>query len=368
MNVLLTGYFGHRNLGDDLLLVQALKHVPSHCQLYIYWPAGADAEALPFQRIRPFTLVHSWKEALRHRYRLFIYAGGGRFPSRTFGVPSLIHGLLQGLTARHKALNGVGIVPKQPRRWFDLFLRTFDYCSVRDEISRKFVSEIAPNTVNCGDLYWGAPIIDKALCSKNIGEGKKLVVCLANPFSETEKKDVRIQGRYELLVKQISTIIAETKALGYQIHYMPFFMGLDERFISDVQTCLGSHDKILLQGKDYELDTIDQLFASYDAGICMRFHSILLAVKNNVPCLAICYDHKSEQLLQEAGLSEYGIRYGIRTNEFFGEECDMDEARLRQVLERALGDPHPFQSKALPYAQRKHQAVIDNYQQLFRLL
>ena len=227
MNVLLTGYFGHRNLGDDLLLVQALKHVPSHCQLYIYWPAGADAEALPFQRIRPFTLVHSWKEALRHRYRLFIYAGGGRFPSRTFGVPSLIHGLLQGLTARHKALNGVGIVPKQPRRWFDLFLRTFDYCSVRDEISRKFVSEIAPNTVNCGDLYWGAPIIDKALCSKNIGEGKKLVVCLANPFSETEKKDVRIQGRYELLVKQMGTIIAETKALGYQIHYMPFFMGLD---------------------------------------------------------------------------------------------------------------------------------------------
>ena len=368
MNVLLTGFFGHRNLGDDLLLSQALQRVPKHYQLYIYWPAGGDAEALPFQRIRPFTMVHSWKEALRHRYRLFIYAGGGLFPSRTFGVRSLISGLLQGLTARHKALNGVGIVPKQPRRWFDLFLRTFDYCSVRDEISRKFVSEITPNVVNCGDLYWGAPLKDKALCLKNIGGGKKLVVCLANPFSATEKKDIRIQRRYELLVKQMTTIITETKSLGYLIHYMPFYMGSDEKFICDVQNFLGSHDKILRQGKDYELDTIDQLFASYDAGICMRFHSILLAVKNNVPCLAICYDHKSEQLLQEAGLSEYGIRYGIRTNEFFGEECDMDDTLLRQVLERALGDPHAFQSKALPFAQRKHQAVIDNYEQLFQLL
>lgn len=51
-------------------------------------------------------------------------------------------------------LNGVGIVPKPKRHFFDYFLRLLDYCSVRDDKSWQFVSGSAA-AINCGDLYLG---------------------------------------------------------------------------------------------------------------------------------------------------------------------------------------------------------------------
>ena len=155
-NLLLLGFFGHKNLGDDLLLLQALQKIPAEYALFIIWPRNATAEASKFLTIRHFTPVYDWKEALRTRYAALIYSGGGLFPSLSFGWRQLLRHVELSLTSKKRILNGVGIVPKTKRFWFDLFLRTFDYVSVRDELSQTFVSKIYPDVINCGDLYWGA--------------------------------------------------------------------------------------------------------------------------------------------------------------------------------------------------------------------
>lgn len=365
--ILINGFFGYSNLGDDLLLKQALEKSPMGYDLYVIWPKGKDDIANDFMKIRPFKLLHNWKKSLLHKFCLLIYAGGGLFPSRTFKFKDFAHHYLLGVTSKRIALNGIGIAPKPDRRYFDMFLKTIDYCSVRDDVSKDFVYKAFPHVVNCGDLYWGSSY--NPLIINNItGGGKKLLVCLANPFSDNERRDKRIQERHNLLVRQMAKLISYVKAKGYEVNHLPFFHGSDEKLIADVQELMQSNDKVLERGKDYNLDNIDELFHQYTISICMRFHSVLLSVKNSLPCVGICYDYKAEQLLKEAGLSEYGVRYGIRASSCFGEEKDMEYESLQAIVDRILKDHDNFLIKADSFAKKKHESVMKSYEAIFSML
>lgn len=364
--VLLIGFFGQSNLGDDLLLKQALEKTPAEYDLYVIWPEGKEKAAEEFLKIRAFKMFFNWKKALLTRFSMLIYAGGGLFPSRSFTFKDLIYRLSLGLTSKRIIMNGVGIAPKPERKYFDIFMKSVDYCSVRDDVSKDFVAKVFPQVVNCGDLYWGSSYKCMTTNKLNRGGCKRLLICLANPFSEKERDgNKRINERHCLLVRQMAKLITYVKGFGYEVNYLPFYHGSDEKLISDVQREMQSGDKVLLRGKDYTLDNIDELFQAYDFGICMRFHSILLSVKNGLPCVAICYDYKSEQLLKEAGLSEYGVKYGIRASSCFGEEKDMDYASLQCIADKIIHGHDGFKMKADIFAQKKYESVNKNYMKIF---
>ncbi len=153
--ILLRGFFGYNNLGDDLLFKQALEKYPKDMKLFVCWPKNAKDELQYFQKYRYFTPIFSTKEMIRHYYDAVIWSGGGLFPVRVFSWKELIHLLPYRLCSKKVILNGLGIVEKPNRKWFDCFLRMTDYCSVRDNKSLEFVSPVI-NATNCGDLYWGA--------------------------------------------------------------------------------------------------------------------------------------------------------------------------------------------------------------------
>ena len=157
-NILLKGFFGHNNLGDDLLLSEALKKYPKDVNLYIEWPRGAAEELKYYQTIRPFLPIYGRKDLIRYRYDAVVWSGGGLFPSRTFGFKQFVQMLPYRVLSKRMILNGVGVVPKPNRKYFDWFLRLIDYCSVRDDKSFEFVSKAIP-AMNCGDLYWGADVV-----------------------------------------------------------------------------------------------------------------------------------------------------------------------------------------------------------------
>ena len=191
---------------------------------------------------------------------------------------------------------------------------------------------------------------------------------MANPFSDTELQDQNVARRFDKLVKQCAELILRYRNEGYTIHYLPFYRGSDEKFIQRVQQVLGTDDKVLQFGKDFSLDTINELFQQYGFGLCMRFHSILLSVKNALPIVAIEYDFKSEMLLSEAGLSQFGTRYGIRKSEFFGELVDIPDDALLKIDAMVRTEKDVFVEKAKVFAMKCHNKVLNNYQQIFKLI
>lgn len=361
--ILLKGFFGYNNLGDDLLLKEALCKYPQDVRLFVAWPRNAIKELKYFQKYHPFTPIYGIKDLLRHFYDAVIWSGGGLFPSRVFSLKICVKMLPYRFLSRKIILNGLGIVEKPKRKWFDCFLRMVEYCSVRDDKSLAFVSPQI-KAINCGDLYWGANLLDS---SKN-KKSKRLLVCLANPFSDKELQCKSVSERFEKLILQCVEFIKKYKQLGYEVNYLPFYHGSDEKFICKVQDKLHSNDKVLQRDVDYNLDTIDELFSQYEVGLCMRFHSILLSIKNSLPVVAIEYDFKSEMLMKEAGLEKFGVRYGIRKSDFFGEEFDIDGDRLCRIADVLQKEKEVFKSKAKSFSKLKHQQVLDNYQNIFRLV
>lgn len=87
----------------------------------------------------------------------------------------------------------------------------------------------------------------------NIRTSKRLLVCLANPFSDKELENKHINLRFEKLIKQCVDCVKLFKEKGYEVNYLPFYQGSDEKFIKKVQDRLSSNDKILERGIDYKL-------------------------------------------------------------------------------------------------------------------
>lgn len=360
-NILLYGYFGHKNLGDDLLFCEALKKIPSKYEIYVDAVPEVASNLEEYRCIRDFHIINGRKETLSKRYEMLIYGGGGLFPYRKYSFKNLFYWFTVTATCKRKVFNGLGIVPKPQSPAFAILLKCLSWCSVRDNVSLEFCKKYRKQVVNCGDLYFGNEhhYIDHST------RNEKCIVSIAYPFYPHEIVVPSIKKRYDLLVENIAEAVATIKAKGYDITYLPFFSGRDEPMIADIQRKLSSYDKVLVRGTDYTLDKIDQLFGSFKLALSMRFHSILLAVKNAVPVIPISYDYKSEELLKEAGLAEYSTRYGIAKNHCFGIEKDLDMEALNRSIGRVISEKDEIMKKEIMFYQKKYEQVIDNYRNIF---
>lgn len=371
--ILITGYFGMDNLGDDLLFAEALCKLPSKYKIYVNTPPASvikgkkvipSANIEKFRYIRNFhVFTNRWK-IFAHSYAGLLYFGGGLFPSRSFSLRNLLSNMQLGLTCKKRIICGCGIVPKDESRYFQKFLQTVDYCSVRDEISRTYVENLGCRAVNCGDLYWGNN-------NEPLNVERKAgtcLICLANPYGENELNNKATRQRYNTFLSSLSKVISAIKSAGFVVEYMAFFHLSDEVLIEDLQQLMGTEDKVLRYGTDYTIESVNSLFARYEIGFCMRFHSILLSIKNCLPFISINYDYKSEMLLKEAGLEVYGVRYGIRKAQFFGEEIELDEQLLLSKFKTMLGDKSLIKRKFLVFREKKHRDIKENYNTIFKLL
>lgn len=360
-NILLCGFFGQNNLGDDLLLLEALSKIPKEFNIYIRISKKKNDILKEYVKYRDFKILNNYKDLYRRQYEYLIYAGGGQFPCIEYGFKDYLRFLLLRLRCKKIVVNGCGIVPKPNSIFFKMFIKQLYYCSVRDDISANFIRRIRKDVVNCGDLYWG----NEKHYTNEHNLNKKCVVCLANPFSEKEKLIPHFRERYNLFLKNICEVIYTIKNKGFIIEYLPFYEEYDNELISDIQNIINSNDKILQRNIDYNIKDIDKIISQYQLGFCMRFHSILLAVKNNLPVVAINYDYKSESLLHEAGLEKFGTRFGVRNNQFFGKEIDLDMKSLYNSLIYATTEVDEYRIKASKFYKIKHNDVLKNYSRIF---
>lgn len=359
--ILIYGYFGHKNLGDDLLFCEALKKIPSKYKIYVNAESKVASNLDEYRHIRDFYVINGRKKILSRFYDMLIYCGGGLFPYRNYTYKSLFYWLTETATCKKKIFNGLGIVPKPKSPAFAILLKCLSWCSVRDNVSLEFCKKYRSQVVNCGDLYFG----NENHYTSHPQNMKRCIVSVAYPFYSNEINLPKVQKRYRTLVENIAKAIAQIKENGYEIEYLPFFIGRDEPMIADIQKILKSNDKVLKRGYDYTLDKIDCLFGSYNLALSMRFHSILLAVKNAVPVISISYDHKSEDLLKEAGLIKYSTRYGIAKNRCFGIEQDLDMEQLRKSINDVILNQNTIMDKQIKFYKIKYEQVIANYKNIF---
>lgn len=361
---LLLGYFGHRNLGDDLLYEEAMLKLPEEYEIMTL----GCGEHLKEIAVRKITRLPSLKSLIFTPPHLTIFNGGGVFPAKQYPLGTLLKHLIIWMVSKKMIINGVGIVPKKGY-WnnfrFNLFLHMLHYISVRDDVSKQYAESLIGKRrcVNCHDLYFGKTL--SSVSKKREG----VLVCLANPFSKNEKENFYVNSRYLKLVAQVQELLLVMKLKYGQLTFMPFFLGSDEIFIQDVcQHPSLNQSKVITPYVDFQLKDVDTIFCQYEIGVCMRFHSFVLSVRNVLPFVGICYDHKSESLLAEMGLADVGVRYGIRNSQFFGIEQDIDKDRLCECFQYVVQNERSIVETLNQFRQKYHQQVNDNYKSIYSII
>lgn len=331
VNILIKGWFGHNNLGDDLLLRNALLNIPKEWNIYVDSPLSLNR----FKEYREFTQISGWKSCFQRKYDICIYSGGGLFPSVKFGIRAFFSILLSTSRCKKLVMSGIGIVPKLDKVSTFLFrtlMKRFDYISVRDKVSYNYLQG---NAFYCGDLIFGYSGQKER---KYFTEPSKIaLICLADIFNNDHFHISNKENRYKSFIETINIILDKLAEFNYKIYFISFHLDIDDRLIHDIVTNKKrSNYGILRCGENFALTDIDSIFSSADFALSMRFHSKVLCIKNSLPFVGICYDYKSESLLEECEIPEIGIRFGISKEAYFGVELDLCQSSLLEKIDYAF--------------------------------
>lgn len=367
MRILIYGYYGMKNLGDDYILYSILDMLGKYQlkndnidEVVILSKKDNYVELLgKYKNLNCKIETYGFLSKLRYlitelkNFDLYIYGGGGLFTedSFTYFLPLWVEFVLCTIYRCKVILFGVDVVrisKAMSRRIWKKVLSICERAVVRNRYSYEILRSIAKEKdvdklLFCPDLTFSFDteteknrnLIGEVLYKLGLNDRKYIVWALANPFNDEELKDNEKRKRLMLLVEQMDCLIDAYINAGYYNVFLPFFSGSDEKILERLgldkkNGCLRlSSDSLCLEEKR-------AVFSSAEIAIAMRFHGIAFSLFYGLPTAAICYAPKAETLMQEAGLTDYIVKYGIRSNMFYFDEFDLDYEYLKDVISKAI--------------------------------
>jgi polysaccharide pyruvyl transferase CsaB len=308
MRYLLGGYYGMRNVGDDVLLYTTLAETARH--------DGAAS----------FTVVSELPEVTPPGLRVRITAGGRRFEN----VRQMLHhdvwlfgggGLLQDgspraadylerltqsarvvrLLGRRIALVGIGVGPlgtPRGRAAAAALLRQADLVTVRDAESRALAAELAPDVdvQVTGDLAF---LLGRHVATAPVTPDSANVLGVSLlPYGRSLGRSADGDERGAVMLARALRDTLRRNA-GWRVTLFEFFANPsygDAHVLRLVEQELADPGRVSY--RPYRGDFLE-VFAEMracQAFVGMRFHSCLLAHLAGVPCLMLAYHPKSESL------------------------------------------------------------------------
>lgn len=124
---------------------------------------------------------------------------------------------------------------------------------------------------------------------------------------------------------------------GYRIDLLAFTKGQDDIMIDYIKDHF--KDNININAIHYK-DVRETIFewGKYKAVICMRFYSLVLSIKALVPAVPIAYGHKTYTLAKECGLEKYTLKWNNSQSEYYGEIIDVSASQILNKLMLVISD------------------------------
>lgn len=292
--VTISGYLGFGNFGDELLLANALRLLREAfgervtLAPFLHRGAVPPPGTEPFDRLSPAALIGGVRNSLVH-----VSLGGGLFQDRTSRAGSLYY-------AVPLALARLFLVPRTlviaqsvdvRQRWLAALvaraLAGADLLMARDRGSARALASWGLAPVTGSDLAtWypepPAPVrpglarIGVSLRPLPGGEGLKASLAAFEPALESLGRLAKARGAAIVMLAlqpaqdRPLTDLARSVLAGVQVEV--------------VDVTAANHGAVI---------------ASLDAMVATRFHAMLLALLAELPCFALSYDPKTEDLLDD---------------------------------------------------------------------
>ncbi len=367
MNVFLKGYFGHKNFGDDAILLSIFRLLRNEGHEIKLVGRGAGIREL----LGPGVSVVSdakWYSIIVHPFYILltdgvVIGGGGLFQHDSFFATAykLYLVFIAKILRKKTLMVGVGVNPvnnQLTKLLWKIAVKCLDVAVMRDDSSHK-------NVLNAAGLKQSNKILtgaDLVFCEDFVISHTDLdlaVIIPAMPWSGSELDSPRVQKRYKKLVNDFSIIVKTLQKSGYKkIIFLDFHDATDSILIKDIVKASNLDGDAFFEGRSFK-ETQDILFKA-DFVVGMRFHSIVFSIAMKKPMFAIAYDFKSENLLNECGMNDSYVRYGIRKSEFFKEEFDFNSVDLEKKLKSSLDNKALNQERAASCAKKMRRMAMAN--------
>ena len=363
------GWFGFRNCGDDLLLINTINEIRSclsdDCSITVF------GENHNIKQLAPLNFVNTKKRSaatfIKYAFKAdtIIIGPGGIFPSTNFKklLFYLVVTLIMKIRRKKIGYIGVGIGIGMFQRKCDIALinliskyadvfisRSMNYLDYCPAIKEKQILLSADMVFSDKTVYSSQPVTDS----------KKIVFALVNSFGSNTPE------YKERFISEIITFINHIVSEGYHVDLVSFTNEIDQNMNDMIAEKLGTNAVKSLPFCENPYDTFNLI---KDAYICvgMRFHSLVMALSCGIPCLSISYSDKNEDVMARFELSDYSLRFGISKNEYFNDEIMIDSASLINRFDDILANYRPLQDTILRHKSEMYELSMINRTEIHKL-
>jgi len=318
--VLLYGWFGENNLGDELLLKACLDLVSSNANLecYVFGSNPKNIKNNHQVKVAAIALNGSIKRLIKSILYSFadlvkclfftdvlIIAGGGAISDWNYDSTKEMFFIIDWFNHKKKKiyLLGVGAGPitkEKPYGYFWNILSKSEVITVRDAYSKEQLEKIGlSNVKKSNDLvtYY------ETSCRKNTESDKVQKVGLVVVPVCQDTPEV-----YNKLIEEFRRLILKLSE-KYNVTIIPFQYDYDIGFINAIKK--NCHGVKIFNGDLWK--TID-CFSNQDIIIGMRYHSLVLAIELEKLFIPIVYHPKSAELCKEYSIERYMCQVGNGEN------------------------------------------------------
>lgn len=329
--VLLWGWFGFSNYGDDLLLKQMIS-ILSSCDTLITLPVNSNIsfinDSITQTKRETSALID---KCTIYNHDVLIIGPGGLFPVDDFRYFSfLLRVVLKWKRARKKVIfYGIGITNKlcfKSSIIWKLIINNSDLFFTRNNEFFK--------TINMKESKKKCYIPDVVFSYKPkytfVEQKDKVLIAPANLYGE---KDA---GKYQNCVLIWSKVVKYLLDKGEKIDLVAFTKCSDDNLINDIKESVMSDAVRCIYYSSAE-NIIDE-WSEYKLAICMRFHSLVISALMNCPAVAIAYGHKTINLAEELGQGDYVIKWNDARKGYFGEYNTPKVEDIIEIINRVYNN------------------------------
>lgn len=365
--ILLQGYYGVNNLGDDYILLSMMSMFSEIQDIRVTCITDGDRYEdyveyfdnklqIEFIKEKNSNLIIQMKDKLKllKHHDIWLIGGGGLYTTERFLTFYKLY-LLISYAALNKTKVGFygieinSISKKSSKFLWKRILNKVDFVYARNDATVNLLKNLNSKNKridNYCDLTFS--LVTKSEKTGSMNEEYDflnedyIIWGLAMPWKEEELSLEKYAIRYNLFLNQIAKLCNNYNNLTHV--FLPFFERTDSKLIRDVVAHLNVKYRICTDVPRYERRF---LFKKSKFAVCMRFHSVLFSMYNEIPFAAISYAPKTSRILDECGLTENYVEFGIRNTQFFYKEFDLDDAKLRQIIDRELTEKKTYKCEKM---------------------
>jgi polysaccharide pyruvyl transferase CsaB len=289
MQVVLCGYYGYGNGGDEALLATLLQFLPKNISPVVLSGNPADTQALHGVVACDRNNLLAVFKLLRSS-QAFIWGGGSLIQDSTSALsPWYYCGLM--LTARLLGLKtiawaqGIGPLQRPQTQW--IAKQAFQGCSaisVRDSGSADWVHRWRQTATVAPDPVWALEAAPMGVL-EGLPTPRIAVVLRSHPLLTSE--------RLSKIAQALELFHAQTNA---HIVLIPFQKSQDLEIAQTLHAQL-SQVSYLVQLTDPR--QLKGIFQGVEMVIAMRLHGLIMAAAEGCRCFGISYDPKVQRLMEE---------------------------------------------------------------------